>query len=159
MRVWTATNPRVIHKESLHPQKVGVCCALSCSRIIGLISFHTTANTDVYLNVFQGFVNQLDDRKLILGYFQQDGVACHMSIQDLEEASWTIELSRKAFGRPSLDILFRRTSSRGSAEEQGIRNVALQRHIVYKTMLYYSYRLHNSWHKYTTRFPSLHVSA
>jgi hypothetical protein len=28
------------------------------------------------------------------------------------------------------------------------RNVVLQRHIVYKTMLYYSYRLHNSWHIY-----------
>jgi hypothetical protein len=26
-------------------------------------------------------------------------------------------------------------------------------------MLYYSYCLHSSWHKYTTHFPSLHVSA
>jgi hypothetical protein len=26
-------------------------------------------------------------------------------------------------------------------------------------MLYYGYRLHNSWHKHTTRFPSRHVSA
>jgi hypothetical protein len=26
-------------------------------------------------------------------------------------------------------------------------------------LIYYCCRLHNSWHKYTTRFPSLHVSA
>jgi hypothetical protein len=26
-------------------------------------------------------------------------------------------------------------------------------------ILSFSYHLHNSWHKYTTRFPSLHVSA
>jgi hypothetical protein len=31
--------------------------------------------------------------------------------------------------------------------------------LILSTMLYYSYRLHNSWHKYSTRFPSLHVSA
>jgi hypothetical protein len=26
-------------------------------------------------------------------------------------------------------------------------------------VFYYSYHLHNSWHKYTTRFPSRHISA
>jgi hypothetical protein len=39
------------------------------------------------------------------------------------------------------------------------RNDIIQRHIVYKTMFYYCFRLHNSWHRYTTRFPLLHVSA
>jgi hypothetical protein len=35
----------------------------------------------------------------------------------------------------------------------------IQRHILYNSMLYYSYRLRNSWHKYATRFTTLHVSA
>jgi hypothetical protein len=32
------------------------------------------------------------------------------------------------------------------------RNVVLQQHIVYKTMLYYCFSLHNSWYRYTIRF-------
>jgi hypothetical protein len=31
-----------------------------------------------------------------------------------------------------------------------VRNVVLQRHIVYETMFYYGFRLHISWYRYTT---------
>jgi hypothetical protein len=53
--------PHAIYEESLHPQKLGVS-----------ISFHTTANTDVYLDIYQEFFNQLYNREMTLGDFQQN---------------------------------------------------------------------------------------
>jgi hypothetical protein len=41
--------------------------------------FEKTVNTQVYVNIFDTFVNQLDDEKLQRGFFQQDGATCHTS--------------------------------------------------------------------------------
>jgi hypothetical protein len=77
-RVWAAENPHVYHEEPLHPLKVGVWCAISRRRIIGPIFFEEIVNTEVYVNFFETFVNQLDD-ELQRGFSQQDGATCHMS--------------------------------------------------------------------------------
>jgi hypothetical protein len=47
-------------------------------QIIRPIFFEETVNTQVYMNIFNRFVNQLDD-ELQRGFFQQDGATCHMS--------------------------------------------------------------------------------
>jgi hypothetical protein len=56
-QVWAAENPHVYHKEPLHPLKVGVWCAISSRPIF----FEETVNTQVYVDIFDTFVNQLDD--------------------------------------------------------------------------------------------------
>jgi hypothetical protein len=42
-------------------------------------------NTQVYVNIFDTFVNQLDDEELQHGFFQQDGATCHTSNDSIAE--------------------------------------------------------------------------
>jgi hypothetical protein len=39
----------------------------------------------IYIEMFQDFVNQLDDEELSLGFYQQDGVTCHTSAASMAE--------------------------------------------------------------------------
>jgi hypothetical protein len=41
--------------------------------------FDTIATSQVYIELFREFVNQLDDQELTLGYYQQDGATSHTS--------------------------------------------------------------------------------
>jgi hypothetical protein len=66
MHIWAAANSHAIHKMHLHPLKAEMC-VLSCTHIIGPIFFCTTVNTNVYLDIFQYFLNQLDDWEWTLG--------------------------------------------------------------------------------------------
>jgi hypothetical protein len=84
-RLWAATNPHTTLEKPLHSMKVGVWCAMSRTRIVGPIFFDTTLNTDLYLDIFHQFVNQLDDLELTNAYFQQDGATCHTSRRALAE--------------------------------------------------------------------------
>nr|CAD7424506.1 unnamed protein product [Timema monikensis] len=72
-------NPCILHETPLHDEKVGVWCALSQHCIVGLIFFHTTVATAVYVEIFHGFVTKLDDKELCTDYFQQHGATCHTS--------------------------------------------------------------------------------
>jgi hypothetical protein len=78
-RVWAAENLHVYHEAPLHPLKVGVWCAISRWRNFGPIFFEETVNKQVYANIFDTFVNQLDDEELQHNFFQQDGATCHTS--------------------------------------------------------------------------------
>jgi hypothetical protein len=84
--VWASENLHVCHKEPLHSLKVGVWCAISRRRIIGPIFFEETVNTQVYVNIFDMFVNQLDD-ELQHGFFQQDGATCICPMTALQKLS------------------------------------------------------------------------
>jgi len=53
-------------------RKRQVSCAISRRRVIGPIFFHETLNTARYTEIFNEFVDQLDDDELRKGYFQQD---------------------------------------------------------------------------------------
>jgi hypothetical protein len=66
-QVWAAQNLHVYHEEPLHPLKVEVWHAISRWWIIGAIFFEETVNTQVYVNIFNTFVNQLDDEELQRG--------------------------------------------------------------------------------------------
>jgi hypothetical protein len=41
--------------------------------------------TEVYLQIFNEFVNQLKDDELTTGYYQQDGVTCDTSNANMRE--------------------------------------------------------------------------
>jgi len=47
--------------------------------------FYWTVTTDVYLQIFNEFVNQLTDDVLTTGYYQQDAATCHTSNASMRE--------------------------------------------------------------------------
>ena len=95
-----------MHEEPLHSQKVGVWCGVSRRRIIGSILFEQRVTTEVYLQIFNEFANQLTDNELTTGYYQQDGATCHTSNASMREIESFLktELSQKTFGHPDLPI-------------------------------------------------------
>jgi len=78
-RIWASENPNAIHEEPLHSEKIGVWFGMSRRRIIGPIFFDATITTAAYMEIFNTFVNQLDDEELSVGYFQQDGATSRTS--------------------------------------------------------------------------------
>jgi len=78
-RIWASENPNVIHEEPPHSEQIGVWCGMSQRPIIGPIFFNATITTAAYMEIFNTFVNQLDDEELSVGYFQQDGATSHIS--------------------------------------------------------------------------------
>jgi len=62
--IWASENPNAIHEEPLHSEKIGVWCGMSWRRIIGPIFFDAAVTTAAYMEIFNTFVNQLDDEEL-----------------------------------------------------------------------------------------------
>jgi hypothetical protein len=93
-RYWSAENPHNLHQVPLHDQKIGVWCAVSASRIIGLIFFDTTVNTDVYLQIFENFYSKLTESERQQCFFQQDGATCHASHHSLTDIHETFTEER-----------------------------------------------------------------
>jgi hypothetical protein len=54
-------------------------------RMIGPMFFNTTVTSQMYVELFREFVNQLDDQELTLGYYQQDGATSHTSAVSMAE--------------------------------------------------------------------------
>lgn len=79
MRMWTNEKPDNFFVETtLHPQKIGVWCAISRRRIIGPIFFNGTLTGERYRQeIIMPFIEQLDDEEITQGYFQQDGARAH----------------------------------------------------------------------------------
>jgi len=60
---------------------------MSRRRKIGPIFFDATITTAAYMEIFNTFVNQLEDEKLSTGYFQQDGATSdtsHVSMAEIQ---------------------------------------------------------------------------
>jgi len=83
--IWASENLNAIHEESLHSEKTGVWCGMSRRRIVGPIFFDSTTTTSAYMEIFNTFVNQLDEEELSIGYFQQDGATSHTSHASMAE--------------------------------------------------------------------------
>ena len=62
------------------------------------------APTEVYLQIFNEFVNQLTDDELTTGYYQQDGATLQMPACEKLKVFLKTELSQKTFGHPDLPI-------------------------------------------------------
>ena len=58
---------------------------MSRQRIIGPIFFEETIKTAAHMEIFNTFVNQLDDEELSVVYFQQDGTTSHTSHASMAE--------------------------------------------------------------------------
>jgi hypothetical protein len=65
-RYWSAENPHLVQEQPLRDQKIGVCCAVSEARIIGPMLFDRTANTEVYIIIFEEFCAQLTEEERAL---------------------------------------------------------------------------------------------
>ena len=83
--IWASENPNAVHEEPLHSEKIGVWCGMSRQRKIGPIFFEETIKTAAYMEIFNTFVNQLDDEELSVGYFQQDGATSRTSHASMAE--------------------------------------------------------------------------
>jgi hypothetical protein len=75
-RIWSTENPHVLHETPLHSQKIGVWCAISRRRIVGLIFFETTVNSVVYQDIITQFISLLDIDEGDC-WLQQDNATCH----------------------------------------------------------------------------------
>jgi hypothetical protein len=75
-RTWRTENPNNFTKTSLHPQKIGVCCAISRLQIIGPLFFETSINAEAYQELIQPLIALLkvDERYC---WFQQDSATAH----------------------------------------------------------------------------------
>ena len=49
------------------------------------IFFNAPITTTAYMEIFNTFVNQMDDEALLIGYFQQDGATSHTSHASMAE--------------------------------------------------------------------------
>lgn len=84
-RVWAEENSHEIHTKPLLSEKIGLWCALSSRRNIGRIFSDKIVTTEVYLNIFSEFMNQITDDELADGYLQQDGATYHTSSSSMRE--------------------------------------------------------------------------
>jgi hypothetical protein len=66
-------------ESPLHSQKIGVWCALSRRKIIGLIFFTESINSKEYIKMLHKFVSKLNKEEVHGAYFQQDGATAHTS--------------------------------------------------------------------------------
>ncbi|KAJ8883324.1 hypothetical protein PR048_015167 [Dryococelus australis] len=77
MRHPSGDNPPVLTEAPLHPQKLGVWCAVSSRRIIPVF-FHETVNSSPYIeHIFNVFAEQLTGNGRDNAYFQQDRATAH----------------------------------------------------------------------------------
>jgi hypothetical protein len=84
--MWATEPPHAIHEVPLYSEKTGMWRAISRCRIVGpVFFFHDTLNTARYLQIFNEFVNQIDDYEVQNGYFQQDGATYHTSHESMTE--------------------------------------------------------------------------
>ncbi|PSN55098.1 hypothetical protein C0J52_01889 [Blattella germanica] len=72
-------NPNLLFEQPLHDQEIGLWCTMTTKRIVGLIFFDTTVNTDVYLTFLEEFHPQLTEEEHNCCFLQQDGATCHTS--------------------------------------------------------------------------------
>jgi hypothetical protein len=71
-------NPHLTHDVQLDPGKVGVWCAVSARRIVGLVLFYKRVNHERYAQVILGqFFPELTEEERLYGRFQQDSPTAH----------------------------------------------------------------------------------
>ena len=75
-RTWRTESPYNYTETPLHPQKIGVWCAISRHRIIGPFFLETSINAEAYQEFTQQFIAlvQVDELNC---WFQQDSATSH----------------------------------------------------------------------------------
>ncbi|XP_053946986.1 uncharacterized protein LOC128855816 isoform X2 [Anastrepha ludens] len=86
-RIWSTSNPQILHETELHPLRVTVWCAVSSRCIVGPYFFEENGHTvtvtgDRYLKMLKEFFYPELRRKRIpfnSVWFQQDGATSHIA--------------------------------------------------------------------------------
>jgi hypothetical protein len=75
-RTWRTENPHNYTETPLHPQKIGVWCAISRRRIIGPLFFDSYVNAEAHKELIHQFIAllQVDEGNC---WFQQDNATAH----------------------------------------------------------------------------------
>lgn len=82
-RIWSTENPKVFRQKSLHPEKIGVWCAISRQRIVGPIFFESTVNAEKYREIITDFIALLEPSERDC-WFQQDGAPAHTAAETMD---------------------------------------------------------------------------
>ena len=114
--------PNAIHEEPLHSEKICAWCGMSWRSIF----FDATITTAAYMEIFNTFVNQLDNEELSIGYFQQDGATSHTSHASMAEIQSFFQrprhfertFSTALFRTDAVSLFFTGISERQSLPEQ-----------------------------------------
>jgi hypothetical protein len=93
-RTWRTENPHNYTESLLHPQQIGVWCAISRRRIIGHLFFETSINAEAYQELIQQFITLLKVKERNC-WFQQDSENAHT-------AASTIEILHVYFGEKQI---------------------------------------------------------
>ncbi len=73
--MWSGENPHEYYESTLHTEKIGLWCDMSRKRIVSEANFFTSTITgDVYQNIIQLFVSQLE-KSMFRSWLQQDNAA------------------------------------------------------------------------------------
>jgi hypothetical protein len=98
-------------QRTLHDIKVGVWCAVSARRVIGLIFFEDTVNSDRYVSdILEPFFQELTEEETRYSYFRQDSKIAQRHTRHAilcsvcETCLMMNKLSAKAYGRIALPI-------------------------------------------------------
>lgn len=90
-RIWSSSNPEVMQKMPLYPQKITVWCGFHAGGVIGPYFFFNDAGKPVTVNgeryrsmLKEYFFLQLEDLQLGDMWFQQDGATCHTAGQTIQ---------------------------------------------------------------------------
>ncbi len=90
-RISCVNNSHVFQQTSLHPQKVGVWCAVPNYCVIGPIFHRQTLTSEEYQCIYTDFIALLNNtRKERIGWFQQDNAKAHTS-------DWSMTFIHKVF--------------------------------------------------------------
>jgi hypothetical protein len=82
-QTWRTEYPHNYTETALHPQKIGVLCAISRRQIIGPLFFETSINAEAYQELTQQFIAllQVDECNC---WFQQDSATAHTAASTME---------------------------------------------------------------------------
>ncbi len=89
-RLWASENPEAFVEKGLHPQKLGIWCAISRKRVVGPFFFSQTINAERYQAIITDFIASLEPEERDC-WFQQDGATAHT-------AESTIAFLKEFFG-------------------------------------------------------------
>jgi hypothetical protein len=106
-RYWCSINPRQTFEVPLHDQKIGVCCAITASQIVGPIFFENTINSERYVMTFYGSFSGALRKKKRHGYFMKYSATAHTgsySINVLNEVFENRLISRGLWPARSPDL-------------------------------------------------------
>ncbi len=80
--MWSGEKPHEYRESTLHPEKIGMWCGMSRKRIVGPTFFTSTITGDVYQDIIEQFLSQLEKSEH-RSWLQQDNARPHVSMNTM----------------------------------------------------------------------------